>query len=135
MRSIKSRGNRSTELRARGILVKSGLRGWQLHPAGMIGKPDFLFAAANIVLFIDGCYWHGCPTCSHARRTNRRYWNAKITGNQVRDRSNNRALRRAGYRVIRVWEHELLEGCDAKWLVRLRELIIRTESVNGQNQT
>jgi DNA mismatch endonuclease Vsr len=120
MRAIKSTGNRSTEKRARAILIRAGVRGWQMQPAGLVGKPDFLFAAAKVVLFIDGCYWHGCGQCSHAFRKNRRYWNAKIAGNSERDRRNDASLRRAGYRVLRVWEHELSAGCDGKWLIRLK---------------
>ena len=67
MRAIKDKGNRSTEVRARAILVRSGTRGWVVHPHGLPGKPDFYFLQIGVVLFIDGCYWHGCaqvPACS-----------------------------------------------------------------------
>ncbi len=123
MRAIKSRGNRSTERRARAILIRAGISGWKLHPTDLVGNPDFLFSMANLILFIDGCYWHGCERCSHAAKKNQRYWNAKIQGNIGRDLRNNRALRGAGYRVIRVWEHELISGCDGRWLRRLRQLL------------
>lgn len=135
MRAIKGKGNRSTEVRARAILVRSGLRGWALHPDKLPGKPDFLFAAARVVLFIDGCYWHGCPTCGHVPSVNRPYWAAKIERNRQRDRRNNRKLRSAGYRVLRVWEHELVVGWTGVWLRRLRKLLAdRQGSGHGREE-
>ena len=123
MRSIRAKGNRSTELKARAALIRSGIRGWSMHPDGIPGRPDFVFLQLKIVIFVDGCYWHGCKQCSHKPAKNERYWTAKIQGNCNRDRRNNRFLRRAGYRVMRVWEHELLKGCRGRWLMRLLALL------------
>jgi DNA mismatch endonuclease, patch repair protein len=123
MRAIKDKGNRSTEVRARAILVRCGTSGWVLHPGGLPGKPDFYFLRSRVVLFVDGCYWHGCAKCRHAQLTNRAYWSAKIQGNIERDRSNNRRLRKAGLRVMRVWEHELKLGCKGPWIRRLKRLL------------
>jgi DNA mismatch endonuclease (patch repair protein) len=123
MRAIKAKGNRSTEVRARAILVRSAIRGWVLHPVGLPGKPDFFFPESRLVLFVDGCYWHGCARCRHAHSTNRAYWSAKIAGNIRRDRLNNRRLRKAGLRVVRVWEHELKLGCRGRWVRALRRLL------------
>src|SRR5262245_61459452 len=106
MKAIRHQGNKSTERRARAILVRAGIRGWLLHPIGLLGKPDFVFPAALVVIFVDGCYWHGCPRCGHTPNKNRPYWSAKILGNKRRDRRNTRRLTAAGYRVLRVWEHE-----------------------------
>lgn len=107
MRAIKGRGNKSTELRLRAKLVRAGVRGWRLHPPGLPGKPDLLFPNDRLVVFVDGCYWHGCPCCQRPRKVNRDYWVAKIEGNQRRDAANTQTLRDAGYRVLRIWEHEL----------------------------
>ena len=123
MRAIKDKGNRSTEVRARAILVRTGTSGWVLHPGGLPGKPDYYFPEFGVVLFVDGCYWHGCAKCRHARLTNRAYWSAKIQGNMRRDRSNNRRLRKAGLRVMRVWEHELNLGCEGPWIRKLKRLL------------
>jgi DNA mismatch endonuclease (patch repair protein) len=110
MRAIRSRGNKSTERRLRALLVQAGVRGWKLHPDGLPGKPDFLFPEARLVVFVDGCYWHGCPQCGYAPTVNRPYWSAKIAGNVARDQRNRALLEGAGLRVLRLWEHELAEG-------------------------
>jgi DNA mismatch endonuclease (patch repair protein) len=70
-------------------------------------RPNFVFPKLRLAIFVDGCFWHGCP--KHATwPTNRAaWWRRKIKGNQARDKVVNRTLRRAGWRVLRVWEHEL----------------------------
>ncbi len=122
MRAIRDHRNKSTEGRFRAILVRAAMRGWRLHPAGLPGKPDFLFPDDRLVIFIDGCYWHGCPRCGHVPSQNRPYWSAKIARNKARDRRNFRLLRGAGYRVLRLWEHELRQD-PARCLRRVRALL------------
>src|SRR5262245_54328203 len=90
MRAIKDRGNKSTEARIRAKLVRAGVRGWRLHPEGLAGKPDILFPRQRVVVFVDGCYWHGCPCCVRSRKVNSAYWTAKIEGNRRRDANNTR---------------------------------------------
>jgi DNA mismatch endonuclease Vsr len=119
MRSIKEKGAKSTERRLRAILVGAGIRGWSMHPKDLPGKPDFIFPAAHLVVFCDGCYWHGCPQCAHRRTVNRNYWSAKIEGNRSRDREVGRKLNAAGFRVLRVWEHELVPGKSTGIVARL----------------
>ena len=109
MRAVKSKGNRSTEVRLRSILVRAGVRGWKLHHPGVAGRPDFYFPEAGVALFVDGCFWHGCPRCGSVPRANHAYWKAKIGRNVERDRENARKLREAGLRPVRIWEHELNE--------------------------
>lgn len=104
MRAIRSTGNRSTEWRLRSILIREGIRGWKLQDRLILGKPDIVFPSQRLILFIDGCYWHGCPKCGHIPKTNREYWTAKIGRNKLRDRRYSRELKRQGYRVIRIWE-------------------------------
>ena len=114
----------------RAFLIQAGLRGWTIHPLGLPGNPDFLFADAKIAVFVDGCYWHGCPKCGHAITKNRAYWNAKIQGNKARDRLTNRRLREFGFQDVRVWEHELADSCKRSWLNRLRNLLMSTFEVD-----
>jgi DNA mismatch endonuclease, patch repair protein len=109
MRAIRSVGNRTTELRLKALLIRSSIRGWRLHPKGALAKPDFYFPKERIAVFVDGCFWHGCPRCGHIPRTNRSYWITKIARNKSRDSANSRALRVRGYRVIRIWECQLRE--------------------------
>jgi len=110
MKAIRSTGNKSTERRFRGLLVQARVRGWFLNPPGLPGKPDVIFPASRVVVFLDGCYWHGCPRCGHVGEVNKPYWSAKIQGNKDRDARNTRALQDAGYQVLRFWEHELAES-------------------------
>lgn len=110
MKSIRSTGNKSTEKRFRALLVQARIRGWTLNPPGLPGKPDFLFRERKVVVFLDGCYWHGCPRCGHVGEVNKPYWSAKIQGNRDRDQRNTRQLEDEGYTVLRFWEHELAES-------------------------
>lgn len=67
---------------------------------------DLLFTRARVAVFIDGCYWHGCPEHFSMPATNRDYWSAKIGGNQERDAQTTAELARRGWLVLRFWEHE-----------------------------
>jgi len=109
MRAIRAEGNKSTEVRFRLALVRAQLKGWKLRPKGLPGKPDFYFPAQRVAVFVDGCFWHGCPDCRSGRvlKTNTPYWSAKIQRNRERDREHAEALANVGIRVFRVWEHEL----------------------------
>ena len=104
MRSIRSSGNRTTEWRLRSLLIRNRIAGWKLGSKCTLGKPDFVFPNQGVAIFIDGCFWHGCPVCGHIPKTNKRYWTAKIGRNKKRDRRNSRQLRQQGFKVIRVWE-------------------------------
>lgn len=108
MAQVKSRGNRSTEWRLRAGLMRAGIRGWNLNPPGIPGNPDFVFLDRRVALFVDGCYWHGCPKCYRRPSSNVAYWDAKVARNRARDLKNTARLRRQGWRVLRIWEHELL---------------------------
>jgi len=72
-----------------------------------VGKPDFVFPDQRLAVFVDGCFWHGCPLHGTNPATNREFWSEKITRNRQRDREVNRALRALGWRILRIWEHEL----------------------------
>lgn len=110
MAKIRSSGNRSTELRFRALLIRSGIRSWKVQPAGILGKPDFLFPRQRLVIFIDSCYWHGCSKHVRHPKTRKAYWRAKIFGNLRRDRLVSRLLKHQGWQVLRVWEHDLVDG-------------------------
>ena len=88
-------------------LVAHGVSGWVLHPRGVKGRPDFYFARKKLVVFVDGCFWHKCPECYIEPKSNEEYWLPKIEKNVERDKKNNVLLNKEGWKVIRVWEHEL----------------------------
>ncbi len=67
MARVRGAGNESTEGRVEAALVAAGVEGWEKHPKGVLGKPDFYFPRQRLAVFVDGCFWHGCPVC--ARRT------------------------------------------------------------------
>jgi len=117
MSAIRGKNNRTTELRFRMALVRSALRGWVTHP-DLLGKPDFYFPSAKVVVFLDGCFWHGCKVCGHIPKTNSAFWSTKIRRNKYRDRRNTRALRASGFSVLRFWEHSLGRHADLQWSLR-----------------
>jgi DNA mismatch endonuclease (patch repair protein) len=107
MSRIRSFGNKSTELRFLQMLREQKIRGWRRH-LDLPGRPDFAFPAARVAIFLDGCFWHGCPR--HYRKPrNHAYWEPKLRRNLARDRRAAAALRSAGWMVLRVWEHSLRE--------------------------
>lgn len=120
MATIRSRRNKSTEL----VLVKTfrlhGITGWRRH-AALPGRPDFIFREQKLAVFVDGCFWHGCPSCYKRPSSNRAFWDAKVTNNRERDRRVARTLRKNGWRVVRIWEHELKK--PARVLARIRKVL------------
>jgi DNA mismatch endonuclease (patch repair protein) len=70
---------------------------------------DVAFTRRRVAVFLDGCFWHGCPLHATDPRSNRAWWAEKIAANRDRDRDTDRHLRDLGWRVIRIWEHEQLD--------------------------
>lgn len=111
------RGNRRSgtkpEVRVRSLLHRRGLRfrkDMRLDlPDGRV-RPDIVFPRAKVAVFIDGCFWHGCPDHSAPPRVNQWYWGPKLQRNRERDGNNDRALHSAGWLIIRAWEHEPAEA-------------------------
>lgn len=105
-------GNRGSETRPetalRSALFRLGLR-FRKHyrPASEARcRVDVAFPKARVAVFMDGCFWHGCPDHGNTPATNQHYWSAKLARNRERDRTNDAALAAAGWTVVRVWEHE-----------------------------
>ncbi len=109
MSSIPSRGNATTEGRLRAKLAAAGISGWHMNDASLDGKPDFVFPGWGLVVFVDGCFWHGCSRCRTIPKTHRKFWRNRIENNRMRDRKVNRKLRQKGWKVLRFWEHHLRE--------------------------
>jgi DNA mismatch endonuclease (patch repair protein) len=96
-------------------LRKAGLKGWRRHAAVSIAdiagaksnvKPDFVFRKSRVVVFVHGCFWHGCPKHGSIPATNTGFWRRKIGRNKARDLYVSRLLRNVGWKVIRAWEHD-----------------------------
>ena len=151
MSRIRGRGNKETELALAKLLRKHGITGWRRHQPIVFsasrtkhwrsetprrsfrGNPDFVFPRQRVAVFVDGCFWHGCPihsnparwlkkssmkadstSCSSrlrgespSARTGRAFWTNKLRANIARDRFVTRQLRRQGWTLLRVWEHQL----------------------------
>jgi DNA mismatch endonuclease (patch repair protein) len=122
MAAIRSRGNKSTEKAIRYRMIRAGLRGWRLSPGDLLGKPDFVFETARVVVFLDGCYWHGCPRCYKAPASNTNYWSEKFKRNKTRDRRVIRLPQSDGWRVVRFWEHEI-ESAPQRVVEKIRRLL------------
>jgi DNA mismatch endonuclease (patch repair protein) len=106
MSRVKGHGNAATEIALLRILREHRIAGWRRHPA-IFGKPDFVFPKARLAVFVDGCFWHGCPRHRSRPVENRQFWDKKLARNRARDRLVNRTLRDNGWRILRVWQHEL----------------------------
>jgi DNA mismatch endonuclease (patch repair protein) len=122
MSRVRAKGNKSTELRLISLLRAEKIKGWRRHPA-LVGNPDFIFRKARVVIFVDGCFWHGCPKHGRVPKSNQDFWVAKITANKQRDRFVSRTLKLQGWQVLRIWEHDL-RGVSASVRVMSR---IRTK--------
>lgn len=123
MAKVKSAGNRSTEMKAEAALVAADIGGWEQH-AALPGKPDFYFPEYRLAVFIDGCFWHGCPKHVRYPQAHADYWRSKIERNRKRDERIRRQLRSEGFHVMRVWEHDLRRDT---WLKRLRAMLRKIE--------
>lgn len=101
------------ELAVRRLLHRRGLR-YRVHirpVSGLRRTADIVFTRLRVAVFVDGCFWHGCPDCYGDRqhKTNTWYWPAKIARNRARDADTDLKLAAAGWRVVRIWEHEPAE--------------------------
>ena len=106
MAAIRSKGNKATELKLASILRGARITGWRRHQP-LPGRPDFIFRRARLAIFVDGCFWHGCPKHGRKPGSNRSYWIPKLRRNKERDAAVARALSKSRWVVIRLWEHDL----------------------------
>lgn len=110
------RRDTSPEKLLRSALHRMGLR-FRLDRSplpGMRSRADIVFPRERVAVFVNGCFWHRCPVHGTTPKNNREWWVAKLDGNVERDRRVDEELRRAGWRVVRVWEHEDAQASAAK---------------------
>ena len=109
MQAVKGKGT-ILEKRLWAMLGGLGLKGWKKNAATVTGKPDVVFTDQRVVVFIDGCFWHGCPICRRKMpKTNREYWVRKINRNVELAQRHNEQLQKDGWTVVRIWEHEMAD--------------------------
>jgi DNA mismatch endonuclease, patch repair protein len=120
MSAIRGKNNKTTELRLRMALIKYSISGWKLNNKDLPGKPDFYFSKDKLAVFVDGCFWHGCPYCGHIPKTRSAFWGAKITKNKERDKKVRKKLKGMGIVTIRFWEHGLAGANISKVIKKIR---------------
>lgn len=144
---IRGRGNKETELALVNLCRTAGIAGWRRQVQIVLGRSrgdearsfradrsrevgassrrllpvraDFIFAKLKVAVFVDGCFWPGCPRHATMPANNRVFWLKKLAANQARDRQVTRTLRQSGWRVLRIWEHELTRKNEARLMRRL----------------
>jgi len=106
MSKVRSKGNKSTEIRLIEILDKQGIKGWKRNYS-VKGHPDFVFPKRRIAVFVDGCFWHGHDCRNTRPKQNEEFWAAKREKNITRDKTTTEEFEKRGWTVLRIWECEL----------------------------
>jgi DNA mismatch endonuclease, patch repair protein len=125
MQSIRAKGNKTTELALMRIFRENRVIGWRRN-IKLVGKPDFVFPKSKLVVFVDGCFWHG-HWCQKPRESQEEgFWKNKIAYNKRNDRKVNRILAKKNWTVVRIWECEIRKGTYFKKLNRVKEILATT---------
>lgn len=122
MSKIRGKGNKDTEVALAKMFRANGITGWRRH-YDIVGKPDFAFPKQKLAVFVDGCFWHGCPKHGTQPKGNKAFWQAKLEANKSRDRKVNRLLRANGWRVLRIWEHDLMKSRQVSTMRRVLQAL------------
>lgn len=124
-RSMRSnRGRTAPERRFAAALWKEGLRYYTYEGFKKVtnrrlpGSPDIIFPKIKVAVFVDGCFWHGCPKCKGIPASSGKFWEQKIIANRARDQKVNEALIQSGWKVIRIWEHDVDDKKSLRSVVR-----------------
>ena len=157
MAAIRSHGNKATEVRMAALFRAHGITGWRrqqklragrkgvsaksavnsqrstlnAQPAVLRVRVDFVFRSARVAVFVDGCFWHACPRHGTQPSGNRAFWKKKLARNVERDREVSRALRKAGWTVLRVWECALSRARAGRTLARIARALHAQGLRNG----
>lgn len=129
MSLIRGRDNKQTEQVLLRLLKRNKFTGWRRH-LPLPGKPDFAFPNKKVAVFVDGCFWHGCPKCYTRPKTNRKFWDRKREDNMARDKRVTCQLRRQGWKVIRIWQHSL-QKFPQTCLNRIRRAVGKAEMLKS----
>jgi len=119
MSRIRGSGNKQTEVALAKLMRQNNIKGWRRNQP-VFGKPDFIFRSARLAIFVDGCFWHGCPKHANMPVNNRAFWRRKLSANKVRDRLVTRTLRERGWHVLRIWEHDLSRKIEVRCVQRIQ---------------
>jgi len=124
----RQRSRHMSQIRVAGTKPEKVLRGMlkemidapiSYNVRGLVGKPDIIVPRFKLAVFVDGCFWHGCPEHGKMPKSHKAYWIPKIVGNMLRDEENTIVLEEQGWTVWRIWEHDLQPDSVAKTRRRL----------------
>ena len=126
MKAVKSRNTKTTELKMIQIFKELHITGWRrTYP--LVGKPDFVFPKKRIVVFVDGCFWHGHDCRNVTPSDNADFWNAKRAYNKQHDEAVTETLKQKNWTVIRIWECELKNKNRDVLTLKIGPLLARKE--------
>lgn len=129
MAGIRGKGNRTTELRFIRMMRKYEIRGWR-RGSKLFGRPDFVFSAAKLAVFIDGDFWHGNPKKFRLPKSNLAYWQGKISSNRKRDKLVGQTLESLGWTVARFWESSLRDEEAIAAALKMKLLVLRDRTAD-----
>jgi len=115
--SAQRREGTGPELALRRALWRRGVR-FRLQDRGLPGRPDLVLVRVRLAVFVDGCFWHGCPVHGVAPKANAAWWAEKLAANRARDERVDAALLAAAWEPVRVWEHEDPEDVADRLVLR-----------------
>ena len=130
------RSDTKPELALRKALHAAGYRFRKDYPMRLEDKlvrPDIAFTRRRVAVFIDGCYWHSCPVHWQIPGTNSAFWSKKLSATSERDRVQDELLRRAGWHVLRIWEHETIPAAVASVVSALEQRACMGEPPSSRN--
>jgi DNA mismatch endonuclease (patch repair protein) len=122
MSKVRSKGNKTTELRLIAIFSEYGIKGWRRNYP-VKGHPDFVFPKRRVAVFVDGCFWHGHDCRNTHPKQNEEFWSAKQQRNKAHDKAVTEEFERRGWTVIRIWECELKKKNLPLLLMKIGTLI------------
>lgn len=122
MRKIKSKKNKSTELRLMELFRESGITGWRRNYP-VKGHPDFVFLDKRVAIFVDGCFWHGHDCRNTKPASNQKFWKEKLQRSMEHDKEVTSHFVNRGWTVLRIWECELKKHNSSNVVNRIIELV------------
>lgn len=122
MQKVRSKGNKSTEIRMITLFKEYGITGWRRNYP-VKGHPDFVFSDKRVAIFVDGCFWHGHNCRNTSPKENADYWKKKRERNILHDKKITDIFKARGWTVVRIWECELKKKNQHETMVRLQEVL------------
>jgi DNA mismatch endonuclease (patch repair protein) len=130
MRKIKSK-NTKLENKIISDLWKKGYR-FRRNVTSLYGKPDIAVKKYKVVIFIDSCFWHGCPEHCRMPASNKSYWENKIKNNKERDKKVTEHYKEKGWNILRIWEHELKNNYETT-LTKIEKFINKAKHITKRS--